>query len=129
MNEEYMEEYEEEYEEEYDDCLDGLLAFLASLPRESVKLLNVPKYKQMLIAASELKDLLRMYGESGEIEINLHREFNMGSITAEIPSFTVREPELFIRVVKEADNFEVYPLLNGNIKIGISFQSVLKTIG
>lgn len=125
MNEEYM----EDLEEEYDDCLDGLLAFLASLPQQSVKLLNVPKYKQMLIAASRLKDLLCLSGESGEIEINLHREFNMGSITAEIPSFTVREPALFIELVKEADNFEIYPLVNGNIKIGISFQSVLKTIG
>lgn len=125
MNEEYM----GEYEEEYDDCLEGMLAFLASLPQESVKLLNVPKYKQMLIAASRLKDLLCMSGESGEIEINLHREFNMGSITAEIPSFTVREPALFVEVIKEADNFEIYPLVNGNIKIGISFQSVLKTIG
>lgn len=119
----------EDLEEEYDDCLDGLLAFLASLPQQSVKLLNVPKYKQMLIAASRLKDLLCLSGESGEIEINLHREFNMGSITAEIPSFTVREPALFIELVKEADNFEIYPLVNGNIKIGISFQSVLKTIG
>lgn len=125
MNEEYM----EDLEEEYDDCLDGLLAFLASLPQESVKLLNIPKYKQMLIAASRLKDLLCMSGESGEIEINLHREFNMGSITAEIPSFTVREPALFLELIKEADNFEIYPLVNGNIKIGISFQSVLKTIG
>ena len=125
MNEEYM----EDLEEEYDDCRDGLLAFLASLPQQSVKLLNVPKYKQMLIAASRLKDLLCLSGESGEIEINLHREFNMGSITAEIPSFTVREPALFIELVKEADNFEIYPLVNGNMKIGISFQSVLKTIG
>lgn len=125
MNEEYM----EDLEEEHDDCLDGLLAFLASLPQESVKLLNIPKYKQMLIAASRLKDLLCMSGESGEIEINLHREFNMGSITAEIPSFTVREPALFLELIKEADNFEIYPLVNGNIKIGISFQSVLKTIG
>ena len=123
------EEYSGEYEEEYDDCLEGMLALLASLPQESVKLLNVPKYKQMLIAASRLKDLLCMSGESGEIEINLHREFNMGSITAEIPSFTVREPALFVEVIKEADNFEIYPLVNGNIKIGISFQSVLKTIG
>lgn len=122
-------EYREDLEEEYDDCLDGLLAFLASLPQESVKLLNIPKYKQMLIAASRLKDLLCMSGESGEIEINLHREFNMGSIIAEIPSFTVREPALFLELIKEADNFEIYPLVNGNIKIGISFQSVLKTIG
>ena len=125
MNEEYV----EDLEEEYDGCLDGLLAYLASLPKESVKLLNVPKYKHMLIAASRLKDLLCMSGETGEIEINLHRQFNMGSITAEIPSLTVRELALFIKLVKGADTFEVYPLLNGNIRIGISYQSVLKTIG
>lgn len=121
MNKEYM----EEHEEEYDDCLDSLLPFFASLPHKSVKLLNVPKYKQMLTAASLLQDLLCMSTESGEIEINLHPEFNMGSITTEIPSLTVYEPKLFTELVKWADNFEIYPLINGNFKIGIAFQSAL----
>ena len=125
MNEEnYYDEYEE-----YDDCLNELLAFFESLPKESVKLLDVSKYKRMLVAASKLKTLLCISGESGEIEVNLHREFNMGTITAEIKSLTVHETTLFTEMIKDADNFEIYPLVNGNIKIGIAFQSVLKTIG
>lgn len=94
-----------------------------------MKLLVVSKYKQMLVAASKLKTLLCISGESGEIEVNLHREFNMGTITAEIKSLTVHETTLFTEMIKDADNFEIYPLVNGNIKIGIAFQSVLKTIG
>lgn len=115
--------------EEYEDCLDGLLAFFDAIPKESIKLLNVAKYRQMLVSASKLKDLLCLSGEVGEIEVNLHREFNMGTITAEINSLTVHEITLFAEMIKEADNFEIYPLVNGNIKIGIAFQSLLKTIG
>lgn len=115
--------------DDYEDCLDGLLAFLAALPEESIKLLNVPRYRQMLVAASRLKDLLCRSGEEGEIEIKLYHEFNLGSLTAEICSLTVQEPSLFTELVREADNFEVYPLTNGKLRIGIVFQSVLKTIG
>ena len=125
MNEEnYYDEFEE-----YDACLDGLLAFFEVLPKESVKLLDISKYRQMLVTASILKEVLCRSRESGEIELNLHREFNMGTITAEIKFLTVHEIRLFTEMIKDADNFEIYPLVNGNIKIGIAFQSVLKTIG
>lgn len=121
---------DEQYESErYDDCLDGLLGFLKALPTESVKLLNVPRYTQMLTAAARLRQLLGISGESGEIEIEVHRAFNMGVVRAEIGSLTVLRPALFMETIKDADNFEVYPLTNGNLKVGIAFQAVLKTIG
>ena len=122
-------ECKKEFEEETNDCLDGLLAFFAAIPKETTKLLNVPKYREMLVAASLLKDLLSQSEESGMIEINVHPEFNLGAVTAEVTSLTAEKPELFIEILKSADNFEVYPLVNGNIKIEIAFQSIMKTIG
>lgn len=122
-------ECRKEFEEEPNDCLEGLLAFFAAIPKETTKLLNVPKYREMLDAASHLKDLLSQFGESGMIEINVHPEFNLGAVTAEVTSLTVENPELLLKVLKSADNFEVYPLVNGNIKIEIAFQSVMNTLG
>ena len=122
-------ECRKEFEEEPNDCLEGLLAFFAAIPKETTKLLNVPKYREMLDAASHLKDLLSQFGESGMIEINVHPEFNLGAVTAEVTSLTVENPDLLIEVLKSADNFEVYPLVNGNIKIEIAFQSVMNTLG
>ena len=52
-----------------------------------------------------------------------------GAVTAEVTSLTVENPELLLKVLKSADNFEVYPLVNGNIKIEIAFQSVMNTLG
>ena len=115
--------------EDFADPLDDLIALFEDAPKESVKILNIPKYKKMLAAASQLRYLLNMAGEAGEVEVDILDEFDMGSISAEITSFTVYEPVLFGELVRGADNFDIYPLVNGNIKIDIAFQSVLITIG
>ena len=115
--------------EDFADPLDDLIALFEDTPKESVKILNIPKYKKMLAAASQLRYLLNMAGEAGEVEVDILDEFDMGSISAEITSFTVYEPVLFGELVRGADNFDIYPLVNGNIKIDIAFQSVLITIG
>ena len=121
-------DYFDEFED-FADPLDDLIALFEDTPKESVKILNIPKYKKMLAAASQLRCLLNMAGEAGEVEVDILDEFDMGSISAEITSFTVYEPLLFGDLVRGADNFDIYPLVNGNIKIDIAFQSVLITIG
>ena len=115
--------------EDFADPLDDLIALFEDAPKESVKILNIPKYKKMLAAASQLRYLLNMAGEAGKVEVDILDEFDMGSISAEITSFTVYEPVLFGELVRGADNFDIYPLVNGNIKLDIAFQSVLITIG
>ena len=119
----------ENREEQFDTLWDGLLAFLNTLPKEAVKMLNIPKYKKMLFTAARLKDILAAAGESGRIDVDFIEEFNAGVVTAEASSLTVCEPRLFSELLADVDNFEVYPLTNGNVKIDFTFQSVTKIIG
>ena len=117
------------YEENnFDTVLEGLMGFMKSLPKSQVKMLNPSRYKLMLRTAAQLTDLLRKTVSDGELEINVDPTFNLGSITVELDSLSVDEPLAFADVIYKADNFEIYPLTNGKIRLDVTFQSVLKTI-
>lgn len=117
------------YEENnFDTVLEGLMGFMKSLPESQVKMLNPSRYKLMLRTAAQLTDLLRKTVSEGELEIHVDPTFNLGSITVELDSLSVDEPLAFADVIYKADNFEIYPLTNGKIRLDVTFQSVLKTI-
>ena len=117
------------YEENnFETVLEGLMGFMRSMPKSQVKMLNPSRYKLMLRTAAQLTDLLRKTVSDGEIEINVDTTFNLGSITVELDSLSVDEPLAFADVIYKADNFEIYPLTNGKIRLDVTFQSVLKTI-
>lgn len=117
------------YEENnFDTVLEGLMGFMKSLPKSQVKMLNPSRYKLMLRTAAQLTDLLRKTVSDGELKIDVDPTFNLGSITVELDSLSVDEPLAFADVIYKADNFEIYPLTNGKIRLDVTFQSVLKTI-
>ena len=117
------------YEENnFETVLEGLMGFMKSMPKSQVKMLNPSRYKLMLRTAAQLTDLLRKTVSDGELEINVDPTFNLGSITVELDSLSVDEPLAFADVIYKADNFEIYPLTNGKIRLDVTFQSVLKTI-
>ena len=117
------------YEENnFDTVLEGLMGFMKSLPKSQVKMLNPSRYKLMLRTAAQLTDLLKKTVSDGELEIDVDPTFNLGSITVELDSLSIDEPLAFADVIYKADNFEIYPLTNGKIRLDVTFQSVLKTI-
>lgn len=117
------------YEENnFETVLEGLMGFMKSMPKSQVKMLNPSRYKLMLRTAAQLTDLLRKTVSDGELEIDVDPTFNLGSITVELDSLSVDEPLAFADVIYKADNFEIYPLTNGKIRLDVTFQSVLKTI-
>lgn len=117
------------YEENnFETVLEGLMGFMKSMPKAQVKMLNPSRYKLMLRTAAQLTDLLRKTVSDGELEIDVDPTFNLGSITIELDSLSVDEPLAFADVIYKADNFEIYPLTNGKIRLDVTFQSVLKTI-
>lgn len=113
---------------EYDDCLDGLLGLMATLPQETVKLLDLQKYSEMLTSAARLTGLLRESGEADELTIDVDQFFRYGTIRTELDDLAVTDTGAFMEVIALADNFEIYPLTNGKLRLSITFQSVLKAI-
>lgn len=115
-------------EEKYDNVLDALISYIQNLPKSTVKLLNLERYKLMMATAAHLTELLKKSYSEGELDIDIDTTFNMGSISIELESLMISDPVAFANLIHTADNFEVYPLTNGNVRLSIAFHSVLKSI-
>jgi len=113
---------------EFESTLDGLMNFIEELPQATLKVLNLERYKTMMEVAAKVTALLQKNNPEGELTIDVNEKFNLGSISVELDCLTITSPTLFAELICKADNFEVYPLTNGNIKLDITFQSVLKSI-
>lgn len=112
----------------YDSTLEALMGFLNTLPQSTIKALHIPRYKLMLQSASQLTALLKETMSQGEITIDVDQTFNLGSISVELDTLTIYEPKIFADIICNADNFEIYPLTNGKIRLEFTFQSILKSI-
>jgi len=116
------------FEENYENTLDALLDFMKSLPQPTLKVLNTERYALMLKTAADLKELLCQTAGSGCIDIDLVQEFNLGSISFEAPDLVVCDSGTFAEIISVCDNVEIYPLTNGNLRLNLTFQSVLKSV-
>lgn len=116
-------------EQELDMALEGLFEFIRQQNDNQVKMINPTRYQLMLQTAAQLTTLLKKTTSEGELNITVNPTFNLGAITVELDDLTVDDPLAFADLIHRADNFEIYPLTNGKIKLDITFQSVLKTIG
>ena len=119
-------EFDEKYYEESMD--DTLLDYIRFMHRSNVKVLNFERYILMCEAVMNLKLLFRELGEENCIFIEIIKEFNVGTVTVELTDFSIKNIKLFFQVILNADSFEIYPLTNGNIRLDITFQSVLKSV-
>ena len=62
------------------------------------------------------------------MDIVISNQFNLGAVTARLADLTIDNITQFIRMVSQADNFEIYPRTDGTIQLDLTFQSVLKSI-
>ena len=113
---------------DYETALDALLDYLRWLPKPTVQLLNIQRYRKMMEAAARLQKLVAETTPEGSMDIEIDQDFSLGSISIELPELSVLHPRAFSQVILEADNFEIYPLTNGNVRLDITFQRVLKPI-
>ena len=118
----------DENDYEYDATVDALLAFLDLLPKDRVKMIDFNRYKTMIQTAAELKDILCENHEEAQLDIDICEMFNAGSIKAQLSDLTVCNIPQFIEMISKADNFEIYPRIDGTIQLNITFQSMLKAI-
>lgn len=115
-------------ENEYETTFDALVDYIKCLPKATVKMINPSRYKLLMKTAAQLTELLRKTQPEGEIDIEINDLLNLGSISTELDLLTIEEPLAFADVIYTADNFEVYPLTNGKIRLDITFHSILKNL-
>lgn len=52
----------------------------------------------------------------------------MCSFNIETDELSVRDMEAFVKLIEPAANFDVYPLLNENIRISVMFHNVMRAV-
>lgn len=115
---------QENYDFESD--LDAFLDYICQLPKPAVKLLNFKRYHDLLEAFYKLQKLLKETNPESKLSIDIDQNFNFGCISVELTDLSVIKPLDFSAVIKRSDNFEIYPLVNGNLKFDITFHNVIK---
>ena len=115
-------------ENEFETTLDALVEYINLLPKATVKMLDFTRYNTLMRTAAQLTKLLQASTPAGQIDIELNETFNLGSISVELDSLTVENPLAFADLICKADNFEIYPLTNGKIRLDITFQGILKSL-
>lgn len=93
-----------------------------------VKILNMQKYNTMVKSAMLLKNTIAETKDEFEVTVDVIETFNTGTVSAELDEMTLFHPQRFASIISLADNVEIFPLINGKIKLSLTYQGVLKTI-
>ena len=106
-----------------DPIISALIDFIKNhAPKTSV--LNPRRYQEMLVSKNALDRLLTENDENAS-KIHYHPEFLCASVTAEVDSFEVTDMKMFSIAMSTADNFEMYPLTNGKMRIAFTYNRML----
>lgn len=69
------------------------------------------------------------HGTDAKVTYALHEPFrSMGSVFVEGRDLCFADTGLFARVLQLADNVEVYPLTNGEVRMAATFHDIVKPI-
>lgn len=88
------------------------------------KMLNFKRYAEMLVAKKTFDELLTKNG-SEKSTVSLEPTFLMGSLTAEVSDFEVRDFTAMQILLSLANNLDIYPLVNGNMCISFTFHNMM----
>lgn len=114
--------------ENYDTAFDALMGFLNYLSENTVKVINLARYKTMMQTAAELKEILSAGQGKGEFDVEICDLLNYGAITVTLDELVAQDTALFAAMIARADNFEVYPRTDGRIQLNIMFYAMLDTV-
>lgn len=92
-------------------------------------IVNKERIKVMEKAYDLLQSIIHEYTPEANVEINMS-VVNDGSasLSVETDELVVHNVQDFISIIQAANNFEIYPLNNGNIKIAIMYNGVMSLI-
>lgn len=122
-----MNEYEKNMEPENSPIMEALIRCLRE-NQPQVQILNLSRYREMLVARKALHFLLLESWQNEDTTIRFFSEFAAASLSAEVDSFEVCNKDAFALLAEKADNFEVIPLLNGRMRISFMLYRMMTSI-
>lgn len=88
---------------------------------------QVLNISRMLQLAAALRKLKAIAWDSWRVTCALHEPYtSMGVISIEAPEFTFESIQELNKVLENASNVEIYPLVNDNLKMNITFHGITK---
>lgn len=121
---EFMQDYEIE------EMMDSLLLDLGNQVIESeskTSIINPNRLKQITLSYNVLKYLTQKM--DAKVSYMLHEPFqSVGCVSVEGKDISFCNTKLFVKICQLASNIDVYPLMNGSIKIDLTFHKLTESI-
>lgn len=127
MRDDYLEEFmsDEEAEENFDALIDMIVE--QTQDGYTVSVINPTKTKMVLSAYKILKYATK--GSKAKVTYELYKPYNnMGSITVESDGLIFNKPEWITAIAKLASNVNIYPTVDGKIRIDFTFYGLTTNI-
>lgn len=92
-------------------------------------IVNQIQMKHFEAAYKNLEELIYEYSPDAKVSVVVN-EFNDGSAYMSVVTddVVVKDINKFISIIEHASNFEIYPLVDGNITINITFNDFMELI-
>lgn len=122
MDKKVIEEMSPSFEKEFDELIDVIRKLPAN---SSASFPNVQRIRDVAVVT----DMMYRLCTDDKIRVsNSLPDISNGfaEVVVEGPSIEIFSPDMFQRVIKLANNFEVYPLTNGKVRMAFGFYG-LKT--
>lgn len=109
------------------DAFVEMLSYELEKPRTLI--LNPARVRELEVAYRAISQIVFNISPDAKIECILG-ELGDGSasISVETDEFIVEDIKAFLAVAEKADNFEIYPLTNGNLRMAFMFRNVMNEL-
>lgn len=120
-----------ETEEEFEETLDAFVEYIGEYIQPkvgSVRILDPFRVDHVRLCASVLRKYVK--GDGLKIEWEVHKPVECSAyISLEGKNISVDDTRWIARVGSLANNMEIYPLLDGGVRITFLFYGITKEIG
>lgn len=117
-------------EEEIEEMLDGIVnsvGEMIAVDEAKTSVLVPEKLQKMQFVHGVIKYLTK--GTNAKVTYTLHSPFkSMGSIFVEAEEIKFSDVKWFARIMRFADNIDIYPLTNGKVKMAITFHGLVRPV-
>lgn len=95
--------------------------------KNKIEIMNPKRLSEMQGVYNTLQDIILEISPDAKIDCRVHKVGNSAGIVIEADEFVVhnKKMEAFLDSMKFVTNFEIHPLLNGNISMSFLFDGIV----
>lgn len=108
--------YDEEINEEDYPDFEALVEWIGTIPQPSMSVIVIENYKRMRHAFCHIRKAFASAGAVIHPKVEIDALFRHGSISIESEDISGVDILHFMIALADSDNFEIYPLANGNLR-------------